>query len=138
MTPPPDPSSIDWNGIGLWAGGVATVLASIGSAVWLAVTRATKVAEGLPQPGTTIHKTDVYTTDSVALQELARSLEAGNVLMTEGNALRREATDERRSLKGAIDENTETTERSIAAITELRTDVRRLTDELIRSGIRLR
>lgn len=138
MTPPPDPASIDWNGIALWAGGVATVLTSIGVAVWAAVSRATKVAEGLPTPGPTIHKTDVYTTDTPAMQELARSLEAANMLMTEGNALRREATDERRSLRQALDDNTEATEKSIAANTELRADVRRLTDELIRSGIRLR
>jgi hypothetical protein len=136
MTTLPDPASIDWAQIAAWCAGIGTVLGSIGGAVWLGVSRATKVAEGLPQPAATIHKTDVYTTDSPALQELARSLEAGNVLMTEGNALRREATDERRSLKGALDENTEMTEKSINAITELRTDIRRLTDEFIRSGRR--
>jgi hypothetical protein len=138
MTTPPDPSSIDWNGIGLWAGGVATVLASIGVAVWAAINRATSVAAGLPVPPAAIHKTDVYTTDTVALDGLSRSLEAANVLMTEGNALRREATDERRSLRQALDENTEATEKNVAAMTELRADVRRLTDELIRAGGRMR
>lgn len=133
MTPPPDPSTIDWNQIALWGAGIGTVLASIGTAVWVAVTRALKIAEGLPEPATEIHKTSVYTTDSVAMQQLGRSLEACNVLMTEGNALRREATEERRSLRQALDENTEMTEKSIAQLMELRNDVRLMTAELIRS-----
>jgi hypothetical protein len=138
MTPPPDPASIDWNGIGLWAGGVATVLASIGVAVWAAINRAASVAAGLPPQAPAVHQTDVYTTDTVAMHELAGALEANNTLVTEGNALRREATDERRTLRQALDENTEATEKNVAAMSELRADVRRLTDELIRAGGRMR
>lgn len=138
MTPPPDPSSIDWGAITLWGTSIGGVVGGIGGAIWLGLRRALKVAEGLPEPAAAIHRTNVYTTDSIAMHELATVLEECNKLMTEGNALRREATDERRSLRQALDDNTEATEKSIAANTELRTDVRRLTDELIRSGIRLR
>jgi len=79
MTTPPDPASIDWNSIALWAGGVATVLTSIGVAIWAAVNRATKVAAGIP-PTSELHRTDVYTTDSVALHELTHWTGAGHRL----------------------------------------------------------
>ena len=132
---PPDATSIDWVQIGGWVGGVATVLTSIGIAIWRGVGRAIKASEGQPETRTT-HRTDIYTTDSIALERLTGATEAFNILMTEGNALRREATDERRSLRQALDDNTEMTEKAVAAMTELRTDVRRLTDELIRTGRR--
>ena len=135
---PPDAATIDWVQISGWVGGGATVLTTIGIAIWRGVSRAIKATEGQPAPAATVHTTDIYTTDSVALGRMTGAMDTANVLMTEGNALRREATDERRSLRQALDDNTEMTEKSVSTMTELRTDVRRLTDELIRSGIRVR
>ena len=132
---PSDATSIDWVQVAGWVGGGTTVLTTIGIAIWRGVGRAIKASEGQPAT-TTMHRTDIYTTDSVALEQLTGATEASNILMTEGNALRREATDERRSLRQALDDNTEMTEKAVAAMTELRTDVRRLTDELIRTGRR--
>jgi hypothetical protein len=131
MTPPPDPSSIDFTGIAAWAGGVTAVLASIGAAIWAAVSKVSKIGTAAESPPA-VHKTDVYTTDSIAMERLTGALDAANVLATEANALRREATEERRTLRAALDENTEATERSLAEIGELRTDVRDLSREIVR------
>lgn len=82
----PDPSSIDWNAIALWGAGGATVLTSIGVAVWTGVTRALKIAAALPPTPAEFHKTDVYTTDSVAMHELAAAVEGHTIAIGENTA----------------------------------------------------
>lgn len=74
----------DWQTIASWAGGITTVIGSIGIAIWLAITRAMQIAKTLPAPVT---RTDVITTDSVAMQQLASSVEANTMEMTQTNRL---------------------------------------------------
>lgn len=91
--------------------------------------------------------TTIVTADTVAMQQLSGKLEVMHLavaelthelvkqtaLATEGNALRREATVERRSLREALDLNTEATERSMQKIDALRDEVRDLIKEFVRA-----
>lgn len=89
MTSIPDPSSIDFPAIAQWAGGIALVVGSVVGAAWFAVRNAMKIASRLPAPITKT-ETNVITTDSVAMHELAATLEASNVILSENNILRKE------------------------------------------------
>ena len=128
MTTLPPVDSIDWNAIALWAGGIATVLASIGIAIWKALGNAVKVAKSLP--GTS--STEIYTTDSPVLTRLIAALEAANVILTENNVLRREEHADRAANRARLEENTEALRAYTAAVIELRTDIRELTREFVR------
>lgn len=153
MTSIPDPTSIDWGSIALWGAGISTVLASVAVAIIQGVRRALQIAQNVPSAPAALHKTDVYTTDSIALERLTSAIDALNVLnsqqnnllsrqtelmadtlrvMEDGNLLRREATTERRSLRDALDVNTAATERSFSSLERLQEEIRDLVKEMIR------
>lgn len=80
--------AIDWQTIALWAGGVATVLASVVTAIVLAVDRVRKIAASIPFGGqVTRQDTRIITTDTVAMQQLAVALGAVEVTLRELNQL---------------------------------------------------
>jgi hypothetical protein len=128
------PDAIDWGNISLWAAGIATVITSMAVAIVQGVRSATKIAQTIPSPPPAMHKTDVYTTDSLAMDRLTTSmttltnalqaemLASQELLHTsrEANVLLKDSLQERRSLKEAIDINTAATERSAAQLEELR------------------
>lgn len=92
----PDAASIDWNGIAVWAGGVTTVIVSMGVAAWAAIRKAVQIAQTQPAPSTTTkEETKIITADTVAMDQLAKTLEASNVILTENNVLRREEHNDR-------------------------------------------
>jgi hypothetical protein len=130
----PDPTSIDFNMIALWAGGITTVVVSVGAAAWFAIRNAMKIAANLPAQTTTKTETNVITTDSVAMHELAATIEANNAILTENNVLRREERADRTANRASLEANTAAMERLAAGIAELRQEVRELTREIVRSG----
>lgn len=129
----PDPSAIDFNAIALWAGGVTTVAVSVGAAAWLAIRNAMKIAANLPTRTTKTTETNVITTDSVAMHELAATIEANNAILTENNILRREEHADREANRRTVQVNTDALERAIAAVNDARTDIRELSREIVRS-----
>ena len=136
MTTLPDPSSIDFAAIAGWASGVTLVVTSVGLVMWQAIRNAGKIAASLPATSTKT-ETKIITTDSVAMQELAATLEASNVILTENNILRREEHADREANRHTVKANTDTLERAIVAINEARTDVRELTREIARLAARM-
>jgi len=130
----PDPSAIDFNMIALWAGGVTTVVVSVGAAAWFAIRNAMKIAANLPAHTTKTTETNVITTDSVAMHELAATIEASNTILTENNILRREEHADREANRRTVQLNTDALERAIAAVNDARTDIRELTREIVRSA----
>lgn len=151
------PETINWAEIAGWAGGVGTVLATVVTAVILGVRSALRIAKDLPAQPAPVTRTDVYTTDSLAMDKLTAALadatkqqgntslllkdyletsKKANDLIHEGNVLRREATTERRSLREALDKNTEATERSLQVNDNLRDEVRDLIRELVKRPVR--
>jgi len=81
----------DWNTVALWAAGIGTVIGSMIGAAWLAITKAMKVAATLPPP---VQETKIVTADTVAMAQLATSIEALNMTVTEtNNLLRREIAE---------------------------------------------
>jgi len=85
--PPPD--GVDFSSIGGWLAGVA----GIATAIWLAVNQALRRGKEIVETPPT-HQTRVITTDSVALDQHAASLEANTMAMTENSALMRELLGE--------------------------------------------
>lgn len=82
MTTPPDPSSIDWGAVSLWATGIGAGIGSMVGATWLAIRKAVKVARDNP-PTTTREETKIVTTDTVAMHELAGAIEAMGLTVIE-------------------------------------------------------
>ena len=97
-----------------------------------AIQNASRVAANLPAPS--VEKTKIITTDSVAMEALAGSIEAANVILTENNVLRRQEHDDRKLMRERLEANTEAIERATAAVNEARQDIRELTREIVRSG----
>ena len=131
MTTLPDPTAIDWTSIAGWAGGVVTVLASIGFAIWQAIKRAAKIAETLPSSQIS---TKIVTADTVAMDRLAATVEASNMVMQANNVLRQEEHADRTANRASLEANTEAMNRLATSLNELRTDVRNLTFEIVRSA----
>lgn len=128
----PDPTSIDFNAIALWAGGVTTVVATVGIAAWAAIRKAAQIAAAAPPAIRT--DTKIITTDSVAMHELAATLEASNAILTENNVLRREEHSDREANRRTLQANTDAMERAVTALNETRADIRELTREIVRSS----
>ena len=131
MTSIPDPSTIDFPGIAQWAGGIGLIAGTVIGAAWLAVRNAMKIASRLPSPVTKT-ETNVITTDSVAMHELAATLEASNVILSENNVLRKEEHADREANRRTVQANTDALERAITALNDARTDIRELTREIVR------
>lgn len=85
-------------------------------------------------PSVKTEKTTIITGDTVAMDRLAGTIEASNLILTENNVLRREEHADREAMRRAIEENTEATERATASIQEVRPEIRELTREIVRSG----
>lgn len=117
----------DWTIVASWAGGIASVLAAMFVAAWQAFSKARQIAETAPAP---VHKTDIYTTDTLAMDRLAGTIEASNVVNTETNVLRREELADRKLLREALEANTNMNEKLMVNITEARTDIRELGREI--------
>ena len=98
---------------------------------------AMKIARTLPAPVTRTD-TNIITTDSVAMQQLAATLEASNVILTENNILRREEHADREANRQTVKLNTDTLERAIGTIIEARADMRELQREIVRLAERLK
>jgi|SRR5215217_638862 len=79
-------------------------------------------------------KTTIITGDTVAMDSLAKTIEASNVILTENNVLRREEHADRNAMREAIEENTKAVERSTVMVAEARMDVKALALEIARSG----
>lgn len=93
MTPElPTPNPEWWQGIGQWAAGITTVAVAIYVAVQRGVKQAKEVVTAPP-----IEHTRIITADSVAMQQLAASMEANTMAMTENNKLHREVLGEIRN-----------------------------------------
>ncbi len=137
MTTLPDPSSIDFTAIAGWASGIALVVTSVGVVIWRAIANAGKIADRLPAPVTTTN-TKIITTDSVAMHELAATLEASNTILSENNILRREEHADREANRRVLQANTDTMERAIAVINEARSDLRELDRQIVRLVDRLK
>ena len=121
----PDPTSIDFNAIALWAGGITTVVVTVGFAAWAAIRKAAQIAAAAPPQIRT--DTKIITTDSVAMHELAATLEASNAILTENNVLRREEHNDRDANRRTLQANTDAMERSVTALNEASADIRELT-----------
>jgi hypothetical protein len=126
----PDPTSVDFSAIAQWGAGIGLVLGSVIGAAWFAVRNAMKIAARLPAPVTRT-ETNVITTDSVAMHELAATIEASNTILTENNILRREEHSDREANRRTVQANTDALERSIATINEARSDMRELRREIV-------
>lgn len=126
----PTPDTIDWTSLSLWFGGAATVFTSVAIAVWQGVRNARIIAANAPTAPPALHKTDVYTTDSLALERLTNAVTVSNELMQTAN-------DDRRSLRQAVDVNTESTDKSRDGLENLRIEVRDLLRVLERIADRL-
>jgi len=79
-------------------------------------------------------KTTFITADTVAMDALARTIEANNFSQIESNALRRDEKSHRDEMRRTIDENTEATQRLLPALQDLRTELRDLAREIMRSS----
>lgn len=124
----PDAASIDWNGIALWAGGVTTVVVSMGVAAWAAIRKAVQIAQTQPAPSiTTKEETKIITTDTVAMERLAGQIETSNERALTTQLMMRELTE-------AVEENTHQVDRACEALAEARTEIRELTREIVRSN----
>lgn len=142
----PPPETIDWANISLWAAGAVTVVTSMAVAIVRGVRSAEAVVKTTPNPPAAIHKTDVYTTDSIALERLTTTIselisavrsqiaatKETNRILQDGNVLMKDSLDERRSLKQAIDINTAATEKSATQLEELRPQLQQILFEMIR------
>lgn len=79
-------------------------------------------------------KTTIITGDTVAMERLAGTIEASNVILTENNLLRREEHADRSNMREAIEENTRAVEKATQSATEARADIRELAREMARSA----
>lgn len=107
------------------------MIGAASAAIWLAIRKAVQVAQSIPAPVAKT-ETNVITTDSVAMHELAATLEASNTILTENNVLRREEHNDREANRRTLQANTDAMERAITAINDARTDIRELTREIVR------
>jgi len=128
----PDAASIDWANVAAWAAGITTVAVSVGVAAWAAIRKAVQIAASAPPQIRT--DTKIITTDSVAMHELAATLEASNAILTENNVLRREEHNDREANRRTLQANTDAMERAVTALNEARADIRELTREIVRSS----
>jgi hypothetical protein len=85
-------------------------------------------------PSVKTEKTTIITSDTVAMDRLAGTIEANSTILTENNVLRREEHADRSAQRKAIEENTEAIERIMTVIQDVRPEIRELTREIVRSG----
>lgn len=71
-------------------------------------------------------KTTIITGDTVAMDQLAKTLEASNVILTENNVLRREEHADRTAMREALEENTRALEKTSQAVLYTREELRDL------------
>lgn len=79
-------------------------------------------------------KTTIITGDSVAMEDLAKTIEASNVILTENNILRREEHKDRAAMREAIGANTDALHKATSVLQDVRPELRELTREIVRSG----
>lgn len=127
------PDSIDFGSIALWAGGITTVLASIGIAIWQALQRAKVVAASLPAP-VTRQQTTIVTADTVATERLTAALEARNVEAIEAQKMFAELAAVLQLAVSGIEANTRSLAKATDEVGEARNEIIRLTHEIIRSS----
>jgi hypothetical protein len=79
-------------------------------------------------------KTTIITGDTVAMDRLAGTIEASNVILTENNVLRREEHADREEMREALHANTKAVEQVKDQIIEARRDIKDLTIQMARAG----
>ncbi len=79
-------------------------------------------------------KTTIITGDTVAMDHLAKTIEASNIILTENNVLRREERRDREAMRDAIEANTKAVEQSTSQIIEARRDITNLAFTLALGG----
>jgi hypothetical protein len=113
-------------------GGAASVIA-VGA--FLGIQWVMKTVQAMKlAPSVTTEKTTIITGDTVAMDRLAGTIEASNVILTENNVLRREEHADRASMREALEENTRAIERASDQISEARRDIKDLTIQMARAG----
>lgn len=94
-----------------------------------------KTVQGMRSSATVkTEKTTIITSDTVAMDQLAKTLEASNVILTENNVLRREEHKDREEMREAIEENTRAIDKSTQAVVDARAEIRELAREMARAG----
>lgn len=113
-------------------GGAASVIA-VGAFFGIQwVTRTVQAMKMAPSVKT--EKTTIITGDTVAMEHLAKTIEASNVILTENNVLRREEHKDREEMREALEDNTRGLEHATAQITEARRDIKDLSFQMARAG----
>ena len=113
-------------------GGAAGAIA-VGA--WLGIQWVMRTVQAMKMsPSVKTEKTTIITSDTVAMDRLAGTIEASNIILTENNVLRREEHGSRTEMRKALEENTEAIERIMAVIQDVRPEIRELTREIVRSG----
>lgn len=93
-----------------------------------------KTVQGIKPIDVKTEKTTIITGDTVAMESLAKTIEASNVILTENNVLRREEHSDREAMREAIEANTAAVEKATAALQDVRPEIRELTREVVRSA----
>lgn len=119
-----------WTSIAQWASGITLVASGVFVTIW----KVLKDAKAIGSENPKVQRTSIITGDTVAMDSLARTIEASNVILTENNILRREEHADRIEMRIAIVDNTEAIERATATVAEARIDIRDLSRDILRSG----
>lgn len=116
-------------------GGAASVLV-VGA--WFGIQWVTRTVQAMKSsPSVKTEKTTIITSDTVAMDRLAGTIEASNIIMTENNILRREEHADRDMMRKAIEANTEAVEKLMAILQDIRPEIRELTREIVRAAARV-
>lgn len=116
-------------------GGAASVIV-VGA--WFGIQWVTRTVQAMKSsPSVKTEKTTIITSDTVAMDRLAGTIEASNIIMTENNILRREEHADRDMMRKAIEANTEAVEKLMAILQDIRPEIRELTREIVRAAARV-
>lgn len=120
----------------LYSIGGATSVLVVGA--WFGIQWVTRTVQAMKSsPSVKTEKTTIITSDTVAMDRLAGTIEASNIIMTENNILRREEHADRDMMRKAIEANTEAVEKLMAILQDIRPEIRELTREIVRAAARV-
>jgi hypothetical protein len=109
--------------------GCAPVGAFIGIQWVMKTVQAMKMA-----PSVKTEKTTIITGDTLAMEKLAATISASNMILGENNTLRREEHADREAMREALEQNTKAVEQAKDQIIEARRDIKDLTIQMARAG----
>jgi hypothetical protein len=120
----------DLNALYQIGGAVAVVVGGMAAAIpWVL-----KKVKDIGTAEVKTEQTTIITADTVAMDALAKTIEASNVLLTENNVLRREEQRDRAAMREAIEDNTKAVEHSTQAVMDARAEIRELAREMARAS----